>query len=66
MIASFVGIMPTRPAQRTTPAAEQLVEMLAVRRQLSAENSRDESGLGTTRCSESVMPGKLQPLRTSP
>jgi len=32
MIASFVGIMPTRPAQRTTPAAEQLVEMLAVRR----------------------------------
>ena len=29
MIASFVGIMPTRPAQRTTPAAEQLVEMLA-------------------------------------
>jgi hypothetical protein len=32
MIASFVGIMPTRPALRTTPAAEQLVEMLAVRR----------------------------------
>src|SRR5499427_7284644 len=39
MIASFVGIMPTRPAQRTTPAAEQLVEMLAVRRQLSAEKA---------------------------
>src|SRR5262252_2987461 len=37
MIASFVGIMPTRPAQRATPAAEQLVEMLVVRRQLSAE-----------------------------
>src|SRR5215831_12279600 len=28
MIASFVGIMPTRPAQRPTPAAEQLAEML--------------------------------------
>src|SRR5262245_31662359 len=37
MIASFVGIMPTRPAPRATPAAEQLVEMLVVRRQLSAE-----------------------------
>ena len=34
MIASFVGIMPTRPAQRQTPAAELLAEMLAVRRQL--------------------------------
>src|SRR5262249_39938890 len=37
MIASFVGIMPTRPAQRPTPAAELLAEMLAVRRQLSSE-----------------------------
>src|SRR6266436_5276282 len=43
MIASFVGIMPTRPAQRTTPAAEQLVEMLAVRRQLSAEKIAAEN-----------------------
>src|SRR5512133_3649830 len=43
MIASFVGIMPTRPAQRTTPAAEQLVEMLAVRRQLSAEKTAAEN-----------------------
>jgi len=43
MIASFVGIMPTRPAQRTTPAAERLVEMLAVRRQLSAEKIAAEN-----------------------
>jgi len=43
MIASFVGIMPTRPAQPTTPAAEQLVEMLAVRRQLSAEKTAAEN-----------------------
>src|SRR3989440_5190040 len=35
--------MPTRPAQRTTPAAEQLVEMLAVRRQLSAEKTAAEN-----------------------
>src|SRR2546427_4525816 len=34
---NFVTIMPTRPAQRSAPAAEQLVEMLAIRRQLSAE-----------------------------
>jgi transposase len=37
MIASFVAIMPTRPAQRQAPAAQRLTEMLAVRRQLSAE-----------------------------
>src|SRR6266436_7914909 len=37
MIASFVAIMPTRPAQPQTPAAERLIEMLVVRRQLSAE-----------------------------
>ena len=37
MIASFVAIMPTRPAQLQAPAAERLAEMLAVRRQLSAE-----------------------------
>jgi transposase len=35
MIASFVAIMPTRPAQRNTPAVERLAEMLTVRRQLS-------------------------------
>jgi transposase len=43
MIASFVAVMPTRPAQRATPAAEQLVEMLAVRRQLSAEKIAAEN-----------------------
>src|SRR5262249_51837237 len=43
MIASFVGIMPTRPAQRPTPAAELLAEMLAVRRQLSAEKVAAEN-----------------------
>src|SRR6201987_1717835 len=36
MIASFVGIMPTRPAQR-------IVEMLPVRRQLSAEKTAAEN-----------------------
>src|SRR2546426_1576980 len=43
MIASFVAIMPTRPVQRLTPAAERLVEMLAVRRQLSAEKIAAEN-----------------------
>jgi transposase len=43
MIASFVAIMPTRPAQRQAPAAERLVEMLAVRRQLSAEKIAAEN-----------------------
>jgi transposase len=43
MIASFVAIMPTRPAQRQEPAAERLVEMLAVRRQLSAEKVAAEN-----------------------
>src|SRR5262250_3125285 len=43
MIASFVGIMPTRPAQRPTPATEQLAETLAVRRQLSAEKVAAEN-----------------------
>src|SRR5258708_35178496 len=32
MIAPFVGIKPTRPAQRTTPAAEQPADMPAGRR----------------------------------
>ena len=32
MIASFVAIMPTRPAQRQTPMIEQLAAMLTVRR----------------------------------
>src|SRR5260370_88777 len=34
MIASFVAIMPTRPAQRQAPMIEQLAAMLTVRRQL--------------------------------
>src|SRR5215469_2485319 len=37
MIASFVAVMPTRPAQPRPPAIERLAEMLAVRRQLNAE-----------------------------
>jgi transposase len=32
MIASFVAIMPTRPAQPQEPAAERLAELLGVRR----------------------------------
>src|SRR5215510_8863344 len=43
LIASFVTIMPTRPAQRQTPAAEKLAEMLAIRRQLSAEKVAAEN-----------------------
>jgi len=43
LIASFVAIMPTRPAQRQTPAAGRLTEMLAVRRQLSAEKVAAEN-----------------------
>src|SRR5260221_313394 len=43
MVASFVGIMPTRPARRPTPAAELLAEMLAVRRQLSTEKVAAEN-----------------------
>ena len=43
MIASFVAIMPTRPAQLQAPAAERLAEMLAVRRQLSAEKVAAEN-----------------------
>jgi transposase len=42
MIASFVAVMPTRSAQRT-PEAEQLAEMLAVRRQLNAEKVAAEN-----------------------
>jgi transposase len=43
MIASFVAIMPTRPAQRTPAGAAQVAEMLAVRRQLSAEKVAAEN-----------------------
>jgi transposase len=34
MIASFVAIMPTRPAQRHAPAIERITQILTVRRQL--------------------------------
>ena len=43
MIASFVAVMPTRPAQRHAPALERLAEMLAVRRQLSDEKVAAEN-----------------------
>ena len=43
MIASFVGIMPTRPARRQAVASERLVQMLAVRRQLSAHKIAAEN-----------------------
>jgi transposase len=43
MIASFVAIMPTRPAQPRPPAIERLAEMLAVRRQLSAQKVAAEN-----------------------
>jgi transposase len=43
MIASFVAIMPTRPAQPQEPAAERLAELLGVRRQLSAEKVAAEN-----------------------
>jgi len=43
MIASFVAVMPTRPAQRHTPAVERLAEILAVRRQLNDEKVAAEN-----------------------
>jgi transposase len=43
MIAAFVAIMPTRPAQRHAPAVERAAEMLAIRRQLSAEKVAAEN-----------------------
>jgi transposase len=60
MIASFVAIMPTRPAQRQTPAAERLAEMLAVRRQLSAEKVAAENA---SRLLEDVMLRRLSRRR---
>jgi transposase len=43
MIAAFVAIMPTRPAPQQAPPAERLAEMLAVRRQLTAEKVAAEN-----------------------
>jgi transposase len=43
MIATFVAIMPTCPAQPRAPAIERMAEMLAVRRQLNAEKVAAEN-----------------------
>jgi transposase len=43
MIASFIAIMPARPAQRQAPAVERVAEMLKVRRQLSNERVAAEN-----------------------
>jgi transposase len=43
MIASFVAVMPTRPAQRQAPAVERLAEMVTVRRHLSDEKIAAEN-----------------------
>ena len=51
MIASFVAIMPTRPAQRQAPTIERLAAMLTVRRQLSDRESRHRECVQTAgRC----------------
>jgi transposase len=52
MIASFVAIMPTRPAQPHTPAIERLAEMLTVRRQLSTEKVAAETRSSVRRAPE--------------
>jgi transposase len=46
MIASFIAIMPARPAQRQAPAVERVAEMLKVRRQLSTEKVAAENAAG--------------------
>ena len=46
MIASFIAIMPARPAQRQAPAVERVAEMLKVRRQLSNEKVAAENAAG--------------------
>src|SRR5262249_61736060 len=63
MIASFVAIMPTRPAQPRAPALERLVEMLAVRRQLSAEKIAAENA---SRILENAMLQRLSRRRIAP
>ena len=60
MIATFVAIMPTRPAVRRAPAIEQLAEMLAVRRQLSTEKVAAENA---SRLLESAMLQRLSRRR---
>jgi transposase len=46
LIASFIAIMPVRPAQRPAPVAERLAEILKVRRQLSNEKIAAENAAG--------------------
>jgi hypothetical protein len=60
MIASFVAIMPTRPAQPQEPAAERLAELLGVRRQLSAEKVAAENA---SRLSHRSKANDYQPSR---
>jgi len=43
MIASFIAVMPTRPAQRQTPAIEQMTEIVTVRRHLSDQKIAAEN-----------------------
>jgi transposase len=43
MIASFVAIMPTQPAQPRAPAIDRLTEMLTVRGQISAKKVAAEN-----------------------
>jgi transposase len=46
MIAAFVAIIPTRPAERPAPVVERLAEALTVRRQLSNEKVAAENAAG--------------------
>jgi transposase len=46
LIAAFVAIMPTRPAQRPAAVAERLAEIIKVRRQLSNEKVAAENAAG--------------------
>src|SRR5215467_7299825 len=62
MIASFVAIMPTLPAQRRAPAIERLTEMLAVRRQLKTEKVAAENA---ARLLEDAMLRRLSRRRTA-
>jgi transposase len=46
LIASFVAIMPTRPAQRPAAVVERLAEILRVRRQLSTDKVAAKNAAG--------------------
>jgi hypothetical protein len=43
MIASFIAVMPTRPAQRQMPRIEQMSEIVTVRRHLSDQKIAAEN-----------------------